>query len=902
MKTEHRFAMMAIAMLVASAMLVCAPASDAEGTDDAKTAAVITDSGEFDSIADALKGAGSQEVIFLNDDLEEDVVIPSGADRIIDLNGHTLTNVKGDTITVGLGATLEIRDSVGGGLVDNISHGKAAVYNNGDVTITSGAFDRSKENGNSKESSGGNSYYVILNHGVMTIDGGDFTLNGKFSSMIVNGYYNYAKTADGQRVAYIEGTNQANPELTINGGSFDGGLNTLKNDDGGVMTINGGKFVNSGQNTLQNHNIATVNGGDFSLNGEIGLYVVYNHGCDAGLDIGLLNINGGTFRGPVMNVVKEGVECKIVVEGGTFDCTFMPETTAIEFHKASFVGTAPQHIRDTAQAAIGSTYYADIADAIADAKKGDTVSILNNITEFCSVAVANDVVIEGGEHSFAGTFALDATDSVKGAYAVDIRNVKFVNAESEAILGASSGTVRGADLTVTGCTFSGYATAIALSNVRTLVLDGCTFDGCDADIDVFGTSDAVIDVKGCAFKADAQLQVAQRGGAGMTDDVSDATGKTSGTIELLKVAATNFEDGCGIVIGAGANDDGSAKTFAGAFDISIASKGVTSVVYGLGDDGLEVILADKAEMVASTVLDERKPLVVGVIALKLKDAGLSGTVPEAITVVMDGTAAIPAGESFDGKIFFDNQLANGVVLADIVAGKDGATFSKGSVEIAGTLGGTRGMLTVVGIAKVLDALNLGGVQLVVPATASLMVEKDGAVTGDGEIVNNGTVKVKGTVETSIHNNAGSKLQVALTGDVDRSLVDGKGEVAYDSIIVSTIPTQNVKVGQKIDLAVITDPADATIVLKANYSPAWLSISSDGHIVGTAAQDGSYNVTIVVSYADRADVTESFIINVSAAEDGSDDNKDAGNNGVLRMVIIAIVALLFIVLVVRFFIG
>ncbi len=901
MKTENRFAMMAIAMLVASAMLVCAPASDAEGTDDAKTAAVITDNGEFDSIADALKGADSQEVIFLNDDLEEDVVIAeTGADRIIDLNGHSLTNVEGDTITVEFGATLEIRDSVGGGLVDNISHGKAAVYNNGTVTIESGAFDRSKEAGADAETSGDNSYYVIVNHGDMTINGGEFTQNGKFSSMISNGYYSYKSTDS--RSGHVEGTNHANPELTINGGSFDGGLNTLKNDDGAVLTINGGKFINSAQNTLQNHNVATINGGSFSIDEGDGLYVVYNCGCGANIDVGLLTINGGTFKGSVWNDVTAGVDGKIVVKGGSFDCTFIPETTAIEFHKASFVGTAPQHIRDTAQAAIGSTYYADIADAIADAKKGDTVSILNDITEFCSVTVANDVVIEGGEHSFAGTFALDAADSVKGAYSVDIRNVKFVNAESEAIVGASSGAVRGADLTVTGCTFSGYATAIALSNVRALVLDGCTFDGCDADIDVFGTSDATIDVKGCAFKADAQLQVAQRGGAGMTDDVSEVTGKASGTIELLKVASTTFEDGCGIVIGAGANGDGSAKTFTGAFDVSIASKGATSVVYDLDDDGLEVILADKAEMAASTVLDERKQLVTGVIALKLKDAGLSRTVPEAITVVMDGTAAIPAGEPFDGKIFFDNQLANGVVLADIVAGKDGATFTKGSVAIAGSLGGTGGMLTVVGIAKVLDALDLGGVQLVVPATASLMVEKDGAVTGDGEILNNGTVKVKGTVETGIHNNAGSKLQVALTGDVDRSLVDGNGEVSYDSIIVSTIPTQNVKVGQKIDIAVITDPADAKIVLKSDVSPSWLTISSNGHIVGTAAQDGSYNVTIVVSYTDRADVTESFIINVSAAGDGSDDNKDAGNNGVLRIAIIAIVALLVIVLVVRFFIG
>lgn len=62
------------------------------------------------------------------------------------------------------------------------------------------------------------------------------------------------------------------------------------------------------------------------------------------------------------------------------------------------------------------------------------------------------------------------------------------------------------------------------------------------------------------------------------------------------------------------------------------------------------------------------------------------------------------------------------------------------------------------------------------------------------------------------------------------------------------------------------------------------------------------MTIVVSYADRTDVTESFIINVSADGGDADDSKDTGNNSVLRVVIIAIVALIVIALVIRFFVG
>lgn len=906
MRTEHRFAMLAIAMFVAAALLAYVPAADADdakdGTDDAKEWAVIAGENGYDSIADALKSAGTQEVLKLNKNLTEDVVIPSGTSRIIDLNGHTLTNVSGDTITVQTDAELEIRDSAGKGLVDNITHAKCAICNNGTVVIGGGAFDRSKETGIDPDTSGTNSYYLILNHGKMTINGGTFTQNGKYSSMIENGYFSYTKTSDNGRSGYVQGVNQAAPELTINGGYFKGGINTLKNDDNATLTINGGTFINSGEKTLMNHGIAYITGGDFSLNRDTGLYVIYNCGCDAKYDLGQLTITGGTFDGPIINVVIEGVDGKIVMNGGTYDCTFMPETTAVKFVKGTFVGTAPQHFRDVAQAAIGSTYYADLAVAVAEAKKGDTVSILNDITEADSIAISKDVVIEGGEHSFAGAFVLDATDSVKGAYAVSINNVKFVNAASAAIVGQSYDAVRGAELTVSKCAFSGYETAISMTNVRALNLDGCSFDGCDVDIDVFGISDAKLDVKGCAFKNGAELQVAQRGGAGLTDDVSEATGKVSGTIGMLSVASTTFADGCAIVIGAGANADGSAKTFTGAFDATIASDGDTSIVYDIDGDGLEIILADKASLTSSTVIDQRKQLAAGVIALKLADAGFAGTVPEAVTVIMGGKATIPAGESLDGKIYFDSQLANGVCLSGIVAGKDGAFFSKGSVVIAGELMGTGAQLTVIGIAKVIEALELDGVSLVVPAAASLTVETDGQISGTGDIVNSGTVKVKGSVETGINNWAGSKLQVALTGNVDKSLVEGKGEVAYDSIIVSTIPTQNVKVGQKIDIPVITDPADAKIVLKSNVSPAWLSISADGHIVGTAAQDGSYNVTIVVSYADRADVTESFIINVSADGGDADDSKDAGNNSVLRVVIIAIVALIVIAMVIRFFVG
>lgn len=58
----------------------------------------------------------------LSADVAADVVVSK--DVTLDLNGHTLTNVKDDTITVKAGAKLTV---IGEGTVDNVTNGKAAL-------------------------------------------------------------------------------------------------------------------------------------------------------------------------------------------------------------------------------------------------------------------------------------------------------------------------------------------------------------------------------------------------------------------------------------------------------------------------------------------------------------------------------------------------------------------------------------------------------------------------------------------------------------------------------------------------------------------------------------------------------------------------------------------------------
>lgn len=234
--------------------------------------------------------SSSTQTVTLLKDVTEDIAIPSDKTLTLDLNGKKLANVSSDTITVASGANLTI---TGEGTVDNVTHGKADIYNNGTVILNGGNYTRSQEAENTTETSGGNSYYNILNHGDMTIDGAVKVLStGHFSSLVANGYYSYSST--NPRDGYVNGTNQEKPNLTIKDGSFSGGINTIKNDDNATLTINGGTFTNYTQAAFQNHGTATVTAGSFTANSK---YAIDNCGCDANLDPGKLKISGGTFNG-----------------------------------------------------------------------------------------------------------------------------------------------------------------------------------------------------------------------------------------------------------------------------------------------------------------------------------------------------------------------------------------------------------------------------------------------------------------------------------------------------------------------------------------------------------------------------------------------------------------------------
>lgn len=144
------------------------------------TVSAATNVTTADQLKEAVAKGGD---ITLGANIEASIEIPAGVTVTLDLNGKTLTNEDGkDTITNN--GTLTV---TGSGNVDNVSHAKAAVYNNPGATVTlnGGDYTRSKENGITKKDNGGNSFYTLLNHGTMIINSGvKVTQNGNFSSMV----------------------------------------------------------------------------------------------------------------------------------------------------------------------------------------------------------------------------------------------------------------------------------------------------------------------------------------------------------------------------------------------------------------------------------------------------------------------------------------------------------------------------------------------------------------------------------------------------------------------------------------------------------------------------------------------------------------------------------------------
>ena len=351
-----------LALVLALGLTATVWAADVSGSTSTKAAKI--GGAEYDTLQAAIDAAsdGKNTVVILKD-LTESITIASDKTITIDLNGHTLTNTDGQH-TITNNGTLTI---IGTGTVDNVTHQHAAIVNNGTATLNGGTYTRSKENSdNNKEDAKGNSFYTILsdNGATMTINEGVTVTNvGHFSSMICNG-----------------GTSASTSTMIINGGTFNGGLNAIKNDEAGVLTINGGDFSNTSQFVVMNWHKTTINGGSFKAQSSAEA-VLFTAKYAENTAVGELTINNGTFERAadtqkMLEVTYKGENGNVLYTG----------TAAI--YSGVFAGDVSAYATEgTAVASLKGVYYvgaANIESAVNSMSGGDTLTVIKG-----SVKVGN---------------------------------------------------------------------------------------------------------------------------------------------------------------------------------------------------------------------------------------------------------------------------------------------------------------------------------------------------------------------------------------------------------------------------------------------------------------------------------------------------------------------------------
>ena len=241
----------------------------------------------YASISAAVNAIEKAGTVTLLKNSVEAITIPADKTITLDLNGHKIVNsstAQDNTVadnlrkhTITNNGTLTIMDSVGTGVVDNVSDGRAALYNTGTITeIKGGKFTSSADKSTNSNSSNGNSWYVVYNAQNATItkiSAGDFLAIGKFSSLFSN----------------------CGTIGEISGGTFtQDGFIAFKNE-GTINKISGGTFSSKDESCIQNWGtIDEICGGAITA-GSIG---IWNFSSDTYSSAGkVTNISGGEIKG-----------------------------------------------------------------------------------------------------------------------------------------------------------------------------------------------------------------------------------------------------------------------------------------------------------------------------------------------------------------------------------------------------------------------------------------------------------------------------------------------------------------------------------------------------------------------------------------------------------------------------
>ena len=408
-----------------------APVANADGTYSVVAGVAQVAGKAFTSLQAAIDAAHDGETVALLTDAAEDVAISKSI--TLDMGGKTLTNTNSGK------ATISVRS--------------------GTVTV---------KNGNVV---GGTSYYNIEvtknSNANLTLTDVTATAGNTGSSMIDNW-----------------GT------LTIESGTYTGGLNVVKSEEGSKLTITGGTFTldyaTSGYTgVILVYGDTTISGGEFiqslTTTGRWNHPQVVATGVVEGYTA-ITRVTGGHFVNKmsgegIFRGIGKGTSDNFEVSGGTFNKSISEGFCADGFiptkNADGTYGVKEGHY----VAQVGSTKYETLADAIRLAAKGKTITLLADVEQNTQLNINKDITLDLNGKTIKNTEDIwsdnaNAILSITNGAKVTITGNGIIDAKENDCYAIN--VVKG-DLTIENGTFYGNVSVVQVQE-GTLSVKGGTFD------------------------------------------------------------------------------------------------------------------------------------------------------------------------------------------------------------------------------------------------------------------------------------------------------------------------------------------------------------------------------------------------------------------------------------------
>ena len=407
------------------------PAPVAETAGEGAESAIAKVGGKnYSSLQEAITAAQGGETVTLLADATEDVTVATGKNITLDLGGETLTNTNAGKATL------------------TIAKGATATVKNGSIV-------------------GGTGFYTIQNNGTATLKDVTATAGNTGSSMLDNW-----------------GT------LTIESGSYSGGLNVVKSEEDSTLTINGGKFelsyATSGYTgVVFAYGNTTITGGEFiqslTATGRWNHPQVVATGVVEG-HTAITRVTGGHFVNKmsgegIFRGVGKGTSDNFEVSGGTFNKSISEAYCADGFvptkNADGTYGVKEGHY----VAQVGSKKYETLTDAIRLAGKGKTITLLTDVEQNTQLAINKDITLDLNGKTIKNTQDIwgdnaNAILSITNGAKVTITGNGTIDAKENDCYTIN---VKKGDLTIENGTFYGNVSVVQVEE-GTLSVKGGTFD------------------------------------------------------------------------------------------------------------------------------------------------------------------------------------------------------------------------------------------------------------------------------------------------------------------------------------------------------------------------------------------------------------------------------------------